>query len=425
MAYESFAGGLAQGIASGIELGLKLRKQKEEETKLSIEANKLKMNQENERVKNVSSELGKIDDNLFKLNEQWLKAGDDDDVQVMNRTSKAIWDYSVVASQRLKASGATDEEISSTLAKIEGTYLKPKYSKTIIDGKEVIIPEEIEKQANGLKYARGEEALAINKNGQVVFKEYSNGSLNEVVLGDYKIIVPKATSEQSVQQYTIDGGNPIQLNASQVQALQSQGKSVVKYEKQSEGSYSTQINPVTGELIQTNSKTGEIKKVGTTVTKPQAEAQEKFITGKSGLDDIEIQLNKMESIVKKGGTAITSFGENPVAFLLNTANDVIKIPTEDRALRAEAQQFSDAIKIAVASSVQSGALTQKDVDSFNPFIISTDDDIKTIKTKIKGQREFIARKRKELSKGLEIYSANKNNNSSSNTKVLDLNKYRK
>lgn len=212
---------------------------------------------------------------------------------------------------------------------------------------------------------------------------------------------------------------------------------VNKYEKKGQfaadntGTWGTQINPVTGEIIQTNSKTGEIRKAGQTITAKQAEAEEKYIEGKAAIDEIEVQLNTMEGLYKESGTAITSFGENPVSFILNKANDIIKLPTEDRATRAKAQQFSDATKISVASAVQPGALTQKDVDAFNPFIISPDDDKKTIKEKIAGQRAFVARNKKKIEAGLKIYNQQNTTQQTykpfktQSGKVLDINKYKK
>ena len=276
--------------------------------------------------------------------------------------------------------------------------------------------------------------LAIKKDSKdsdmmFSWKQY-NANLGKdekpLTLSEFKAIEWDKQSDSPEQRYT-DAKTRIETNlytdSKYGNAQRLADTNIVKKYEQT-GQYGQQPKEVSYQLVVGadgtqyvfNPKTAETKIVGKQVTKEDIDTAKKTKEGLFNLGEIKQYVQLVEKVAKDNPTAVTSLGEKPASFLGNKLNDIVGKPTKDREDRAKIQQFSKYMRISLASSVQSGALTQKDVDAFEPFMPSEDDDAATRKSKLAGANQWIARNAAKLNAGSDtIKTLTNKQNTNTNT----------
>jgi hypothetical protein len=195
---------------------------------------------------------------------------------------------------------------------------------------------------------------------------------------------------EAPQPYSLNG-KTVMLTATEYSKLSENDKKKIKpYEapKDTSGSWNTTINPVTGEIMQTNSKSGAIKIVGSTAVKPTDEEVKYKETVKAS-KQVNNYLDMMDKAVKKNKNAVGSFGTGIANFITNKANDFIKKPTPDRLTRASVQQFAADTGKLLARANDVGALSNQDVDQAMGMIPTVDDSQQEIAVKIQGLKKLL------------------------------------
>ena len=276
--------------------------------------------------------------------------------------------------------------------------------------------------------------LAIKKDSKdsdmmFSWKQY-NANLGKdekpLTLSEFKAIEWDKQSDSPEQRYT-DAKTRIETNlytdSKYGNAQRLADTNIVKKYEQT-GQYGQQPKEVSYQLVVGadgtqyvfNPKTAETKIVGKQVTKEDIDTAKKTKEGLFNLGEIKQYVQLVEKVAKDNPTAVTSLGEKPASFLGNKLNDIVGKPTKDREDRAKIQQFSKYMRISLASSVQSGALTQKDVDAFEPFMPSEYADAATRKSKLAGANQWIARNAAKLNAGSDtIKTLTNKQNTNTNT----------
>jgi hypothetical protein len=86
-------------------------------------------------------------------------------------------------------------------------------------------------------------------------------------------------------------------------------------------------------------------------------------------------LDQLEKTVKDNPEAVGSLGSDPLNYVLNNINDMLKIPTDTRLARNQIASTSGVLAANIRSMYESGVMTESDFTRYMKMVPNEDDSV--------------------------------------------------
>ncbi len=147
--------------------------------------------------------------------------------------------------------------------------------------------------------------------------------------------------------------------------------------------------------------TPKLDKNGKKMYKSKSKEAKDLTEKAATMEGILVTLDRGYEVVSNDPATVGSLGNNPADWIGNILNDIIKVPTKTRLEREKLIQFTEPLAASLRSAVETGVMTEADLQRYLKMLPQLDDAPESYKSKYNTVRKDLKGKFKSLQKAFK------------------------
>lgn len=401
MARIAFWGGFASGMSKSIERNRDRKQKQDAIDESNRQAVKDAQKKDEESIFNLKMKSEKSLYDLQKEKQKIMssdyKGTEETRIDAINEINGRMFDVYKSANERAASLG------KQPIVDLSG-FDTAQLSTVDVDGEKYVLPQDL---AATIVDSNGEMKLVGDEIHQVVYEENSNGQMipKKDGMGN-KVYEPSGTSLRKYndvfQKSTKEGGEfkISELPENEQTKLTKLGykptDTITKAQRTKlvgQTSEERELALPNGSVIYTEADgTPKLDKYGKKMYKTRSKEEKEMLEKGATMEGILDTLNRGFEVVINNPETVGSLGNNPADWIGNNINDILKIPTKTRLEREKLLQFTEPLAAQMRDAVESGVMTDRDLERYLKMLPQIDDSPESYKSKFKTLRDDLKKK---------------------------------
>lgn len=400
MAGIAFWGGFASGMSKSIERNRDRKMREDEQKTQELQNIKDAQRKDEESVFNLKVKSEKTLFDLQKEKQKIMssdyKGTEESRIDAINEINGRMFDVYKTANERAASLG---KQPIVDISQLDTAQL----STVDVNGEKYVLPQDL---AATIVDSNGEMKLVGDEIHQAVYEENSTGTPIPKKDGNGNIVYEpsgiKLRKYSDVFQSSKGSGDFIisELPTSEQDKLIKLGykptDSITKAQRNKlvgQSSEGMELALPNGSVIYTEADgTPKLDKYGKKMYKSRSKEEKAMLEKSASMEGILETLDRGFDVVVNNPETVGSLGNNTADWVANNINDILKIPTKTRLEREKLLQFTEPLAAQMRDAVESGVMTDRDLQRYLKMLPQVDDAPESYKSKYKTLRDDLKSK---------------------------------